>query len=194
MSLILRNESEPRYYVYLHIKETDGTPFYVGKGKVSKRKRYKSKLNRNKWWNNIVDKHGFDIIMLEEDLIEEEAFKIEKYWIDRIGRRDKEEGSLVNLTDGGEGFSGRIITDDTRKKMSESKKGFKHSDEMKEKMRQINKGNTNRLGMKTSEETKEKQSKAKLGKKRKPHSEETKEKIRQTQLKNREIKNKNKNK
>ena len=88
-------------YVYLHIKATDGEPFYVGKG--HRKDRCGSKFSRSKFWHNIVKKYGFDIIILEENLTPEKAIELEKYWIERIGRRDLGKGPLVNLTDGGDG-------------------------------------------------------------------------------------------
>ncbi len=92
-----------KYYIYLHIKLTNGEPFYVGKGCE---RRYKRSNSRSNWWNNIVNKYGFDVIMLEEGLSEIEAFDKERYWINRIGRRDLGKGPLINHTDGGEGTSG----------------------------------------------------------------------------------------
>ena len=100
------------YYVYLHIKEDTGEPFYVGKGKD---KRYNVKSGRSKYWKNIVDKHRFDIIFLEIDLTNEEAIKKEIYWIDRIGRKDWGNGTLVNFTDGGEGTINRPMTEKNKK-------------------------------------------------------------------------------
>ena len=147
------------YYVYLHIKETDGEPFYVGKGLKG---RYKSKQARSKYWNNIVNKCGFDVIFLEIDLNEQEAFEKEIYWIKRIGRKDLGLGTLVNFTDGGEGGSGKILSNETKRKMSEAKKGNKYN-----------------LGRKTSEETKEKLRKINNDKK---HAEEVKNKISESQI------------
>ena len=40
-----------------------------------------------------------------------------------IGREDKQEGTLFNHTDGGDGTSGKIVSDVTRLKLSESLKG-----------------------------------------------------------------------
>jgi len=91
---------DKKFYVYLHIKLTNGEPFYVGKGN---NKRCDSKKGRSNWWLKTVNKYGYDVILLEENLTEEEAFKEEIYWIYRIGRRDKGLGPLVNLTDGGDG-------------------------------------------------------------------------------------------
>ena len=95
--------TQNKYYIYLHIKLDTGEPFYVGKGTGN---RANSKMNRSKWWKNTVTKHNYDVIMLEEGLIEEEALIREIYWIKRIGRKDIGLGPLVNMTDGGEGISG----------------------------------------------------------------------------------------
>lgn len=118
------------YYVYLHIKETDGTPFYVGKGKGN---RSSLTYGRSTYWKNIVNKYGYDIIIIEDNLSNDKALELEKYWIKRIGRRDLDKGTLVNLTDGGE--TNQNISPISRKKISDSKlgndytKGFKHSEE-----------------------------------------------------------------
>lgn len=102
-----------KYYVYLHIKSTTGEPFYVGKGKD---KRAFSDYKRNQYWKRIVNKHGYDVIMLEEDLSEEKAFEREIYWINRIGL-DK----LCNVTKGGSGgdtISTHPLKDEIIKKIS----------------------------------------------------------------------------
>jgi hypothetical protein len=53
----------------------------------------------------------YEVVFLEENLSEERAFELEKYYIKKYGRLDKGEGLLYNLTDGGEGVSGFIYTD-----------------------------------------------------------------------------------
>lgn len=153
-----------KYYVYLHIKLTDGAPFYIGKGCSY---RYNSKRDRNKWWHNTVNKYGFDVIILESNLTNEEALKQEMYWIDRIGRRDLGNGPLVNLTNGGEGETGRIphnkgitgvikFSDEINKK-----KGKPQSQEHKDKISLLMKGNNYakvNKGKKKSDRTKYKMS------------------------------------
>lgn len=99
---------ENKYYIYLHVKLLTGEPFYVGKGKCGTN-RFKAIKNRSKWWCNIVEKHGFDIIIIDDNLSPEDACEKEIYWIKRIGRKDLELGNLVNLTDGGEGTNGRKV-------------------------------------------------------------------------------------
>ena len=88
--------------VYIHRKKSDDAIFYVGMGNPD---RPKSK-ERSVVWKRTVNKHDYYIEVLFEGLSSEEAFDIEIYLISRFGRRDKGLGSLVNLTDGGEGANG----------------------------------------------------------------------------------------
>lgn len=152
------------YYVYLHIKADTGEPFYVGKGIKSRASKIK---DRSQFWNNIVSKHGFDIIKLEINLSEQEAFEREKYWIQRIGRRDLGLGPLVNLTDGGEGTN---KSEETIKKISLAKigstpwnKGKKTGPLSKEHKEKIGKSGIGRV---VSEESRLKASESNKGQKR----------------------------
>jgi len=136
------------FYVYAYLR-TDGSPYYIGKGK--KRRAYSN-------WRKIPrPKDESRIQILEYFTDESKAFAKEKELIAQYGRRDQGTGILRNLSDGGEG--GANPSEETRRKMRESKLGKKPM-----------------LGKKHSEEAKEKLRQAKLGKK---HSEETKEKLRQ---------------
>lgn len=98
-----------KYYVYFHLRKDNGEVFYVGKGtdiicKNGKIKsRVKSKQDRNKYWHNIVNKYGYDYIIISNNLSEQESFDLEIYWIKRIGRKDLKLGTLVNRNDGGSG-------------------------------------------------------------------------------------------
>jgi hypothetical protein len=130
-----------KYYVYLHIKETDGKPFYVGKG-CGNRAYQSGKNNRSNYWNNIVNKYGFDIIFLELNLTEQEALEKEIYWIKRIGRKDLNEGPLINFTDGGEGTSGYKFNDKQKINLSVAMAGRTFSHEHKNKMSESHKGKT----------------------------------------------------
>jgi hypothetical protein len=120
-----------KYYVYIHIKETDGSPFYVGKGKD---KRAYRTINRSKHWHNIVNKYGYDIIIIEDNLDCETAFNLERYWIKRIGRKDLGLGTLVNFTYGGEGADGYKHTPESKSKMSNFHKGKVLTKEHREKI------------------------------------------------------------
>jgi hypothetical protein len=127
------------FYIYAHINPLNGIPFYIGKGKGN---RAYTKQSRSKWWLNTVNKYGFDVILLEEQLFELEAFVKETYWIKRIGRKDLNIGSLINMSFGGEGNSGRVFSEEHKLKIKLNHKGMlgkKTSEETKEKIRNKNK-------------------------------------------------------
>jgi hypothetical protein len=99
-----------KYYIYIHYT-LDKVPFYVGKGVKN---RCLDKANRSKWWNNVVCKYGYYIKIQEINLNEDECFQREVFWINYFGRKQLKEGTLVNLTNGGEGVSGRVYTKEER--------------------------------------------------------------------------------
>lgn len=110
-------------YIYKHINPVTEKPFYIGIGKSPNYKRAHSKCNRNKIWHSIVNKYGYNVEILFDNLTWEEACLIEINLIKQIGRMDLRSGTLCNLTDGGEGSSGILFTDESRLKMSAAKKG-----------------------------------------------------------------------
>jgi hypothetical protein len=87
------------FYVYAHLHPESGIPFYIGKGSDN---RLKSKKYRNDFWNKVVNKYGFDPVIIESNLSEQESLRLEKYWIVRIGIY-KNGGTLTNITTGGIG-------------------------------------------------------------------------------------------
>jgi hypothetical protein len=108
------------YYTYAYLRE-DGTPYYIGKGKAG---RITNNLHRI-----AVPKETERIIYLKKNLTDEEARKHEIYMIAILGRKDLGTGILRNMTDGGEGCSGRRLSDETKKKLSDAHKGRKKSTE-----------------------------------------------------------------
>jgi len=105
------------YYTYAYLRE-DRTPYYIGKGKGNR--AYRRRKNDTK-----SPKDKSRIIFLKQNLTEEEAFKHEIYMIAVFGRKDLGTGILHNRTDGGEGPSGVIKNEETKKKMSKVKRGKK---------------------------------------------------------------------
>ncbi len=123
-----------------------------------------------------ADKHSFKIL---EECPKEKLNERERYYIEKYDTFETKHG--LNLTKGGD--SQVVLSKRTRDKISRAKKGktiphligFKHSQETKDKLAELAKGNTNWLGKNHSEETKEKIRQANLGKNL---SEETIEKLR----------------
>jgi hypothetical protein len=147
-----------RFYTYAYLRE-DRTPYYIGKGKGNRAYR-----KRKDGINPPKDK--LRIIFLKQNLTEEEAFKHEIYMIAVFGRKDLGTGILYNKTNGGEGSSGAVVSEETRKKLSEKTRGEnnpnydkRHSEETKRKQSEVKKGKNNpNYGKRHSEETKRKQS------------------------------------
>jgi hypothetical protein len=113
--------------VYEHLRNDTNEVFYVGIGEEEKRAF--SKKARNKYWKNIINKVGYSVNIIHKDIDWEDACKIEKLLIEKYGRKDLGKGNLVNMTDGGEGSFGHIVSDDIRQKLSEAGKGKKQSSE-----------------------------------------------------------------
>lgn len=178
--------------------DTDNVPFYIGKGKDYRYATYYhlDESNPNRLLKNKIHKVGVanvKIHFLHKDISEEESFSWERYWIKYIGRRDKGEGTLCNLTDGGEGQSGFIHSEETRQKISKGNKGKpawnknktswskgkKLSENHKRKIGEANKGKlSGREGKYHSEESKQKM--------RKPKSDKTRYNMSVAQKKRRE--------
>ena len=107
--------------VYQHRRLDTNEVFYIGIG--SNKRRAYSKYKRTKLWENIVNKVGYSIEITHDDILWEEACSIEKYLISFYGRRDLGLGSLINMTDGGDGRLGSTASEETKLKMSKSLKG-----------------------------------------------------------------------
>ncbi|BAU39993.1 group I intron endonuclease [Ralstonia phage RSP15] len=165
------------HYVYQLRREDSQEPYYIGKGKGKRAWEHiqghmlnTSQHNRNKAAK--AKREGVEILVefLWTDLSDEEAQRREVWAIKMWGRKDLKEGPLTNMTDGGDGMSGRIMSEETKKKIGDANRGnkrpdfaeyartrnYKHSDETKAK---ISASNSKR---KHSEETK-----AKIGAKHK---------------------------
>jgi len=106
-----------RFYTYAYLRE-NRTPYYIGKGS---RKRAYTRSKRD----IKPPKDKSRIILLKQNLTEEEAFRHEIYMIAVFGRKDLGTGILHNKTDGGEGVSGVVITEDIRTVKSEGGKKSK---------------------------------------------------------------------
>lgn len=105
------------YYVYIHRRADDGKVFYVGKGTSDR--AWQLGYKRNQHWNRVVAKHGFTVEIVENGLTNEQSIEKEIALIAHYGI-----DNLCNMTEGGEGGGiGRKWSEESRKKLSDSKKG-----------------------------------------------------------------------
>lgn len=137
-----------QFYTYLHCKP-DGTPFYVGKGCG---KRAYSLGDRGQHHARIVAKHGIEIFIFNCES-EHGAFRDE---VQQIAQLRREGFSLVNRTDGGEGSSGNIHSEEIRAKM----RGRRVSDEARAKISARMKGTAYHAGHKNSKDSRMRMSEA----------------------------------
>jgi hypothetical protein len=91
-------------YLYRHIRLDKNEPFYIGIATYLKRAYDKGQ--RNSIWKSIVSRTNYIVEILFDDLTREQALEKEKEFVSLYGRIDQKTGTLANLTDGGEDFTG----------------------------------------------------------------------------------------
>ena len=104
--------NQERFYVYEHIRKDTGAVFYVGKGCGT---RALSKNNRGVYWDRVFNKAGgFTINYPVKNVDEELSLLAEMELIDKYRKLGVR---LVNVSAGGEGTTGWIPTEETRRKI-----------------------------------------------------------------------------
>lgn len=156
MRIYSKDNPPNRFYVYAYLRKSNGLPYYIGKGS-----------NTRAWdrhYNVKTPKDLSKIIILEQNLSEVGAFALERRMISWYGRKDLNNGVLLNKTAGGEGPSpsdriGKLNPMFGRKRPDIT--GDLHPNKRLEIANKIRKSHT---GKKHSQESKDKRSKRFKGK------------------------------
>lgn len=121
MSIYSYGNPPPSFYVYAYIRSKDsvtanaGTPYYIGKGSGRRAWEQHRRKNKGVW----TPKNKNFIVIISCDLTEVGSFAIERKLIRIWGRKNLGSGILENKTDGGEGASGAVCSEETRRKMKQ---------------------------------------------------------------------------
>jgi hypothetical protein len=105
-------------YIYIHRRLDTHEVFYVGRGTRKLRDNptsdsitYKRAycIHSTKHWINLTNLTSWRVEILHDLLTWERSIELEKEYIKKYGRRDLGLGTLINLTDGGEGTPGWVM-------------------------------------------------------------------------------------
>jgi hypothetical protein len=149
-----------KYYLYSHYRQDKSEIFYIGIGTKNKQDikynsytRANNKTKRTNYWKNIITLNPDYIINIivesnDYEFIKDEEVKL----IKEYGRKDLKLGSLVNMTDGGEGQINRKWSIESKLKSSKSHFGKKLSKSHIENLKKHLYGNKSHTGRKFSTE------------------------------------------
>ncbi len=127
--------AERKFYVYAYLRSRDseygnvGSPYYIGKGQGH---RAYSKKHFAK-----PPSDESQIVFLGRHMTEADALQAEMLLIHLYGRIDLGTGCLRNMTDGGDGCSGRILSLEVRESISSKLTGRKNGSPSEETRRKI---------------------------------------------------------
>jgi len=127
------------YYTYLYLDPSKNDEiFYIGKGTGNRANRHLKRKDRHPFVQRLqkmLNEGIQPIITKIECSAEKAAFDLEMGLIRLIGRKDKNEGLLLNLTNGGEGPSGYHHSETTKIKIGNIARGRECSKETRNKKR-----------------------------------------------------------
>jgi hypothetical protein len=134
------------FYVYIYYDPSrNNEPIYVGKGSGERAWRHLRRKNMHPFTQRLqfMKKNNIrPIIGLYAGLDEEFSYFLEEELIKYFGRKDLGKGTLLNLTDGGDGAYGTSyrITEEHRKKINVGLRGLKKTEEHRRKIGEAGRG------------------------------------------------------
>ena len=174
--------------IYCYIDNKDNQVVYVGKdSNIDKKKRHRQHLTPsnyneqpiNRILQNNPNRYIYQVLWEIDDCTDNHLNQMEIFYI-------KKYNPQFNFTEGGDGSSGFRYSEESKKRMSEARKGKTHSLKTRKKMSESKKGENHPMYGKThSLETKKKISEANKGENNpmygKTHSEKTRKKMSEAQ-------------
>lgn len=115
------------FYTYAWLRQ-DGTPYYIGKGTGNRAYR-----SHRRGENKMSAPSRERVLFLKQNITEFDAYKHEMYMISHYGCKS-EGGILINMTNGGEGSSGRKPSEYCIKRTIECNRGKTFTEEHKKKV------------------------------------------------------------
>lgn len=131
---------DKKYYLYVHYRTDKKEAFYIGIGTKYRKKDYDRALcykKRSEFWKRVCNKTRYNIMIISESDDKQEIINQEINYIKVLGKKKDKTGTLVNITDGGEGLFGHKVkwTEDMKNKIREANKKRVISDLTREKLR-----------------------------------------------------------
>jgi hypothetical protein len=133
------------FYTYIYYDPSrNNEPIYVGKGYADRAWDHFTRKHRHPFVQRLqyMRKNNiFPVIGIYAGLEEEFAHLLEMELIAKFGRKDLGKGTLLNLTDGGEGVKGLIQSKETIRKRVESTEYAPRTEEVRLKISRTKKEN-----------------------------------------------------
>lgn len=131
---------DKKYYLYVHYRQDKSEAFYIGIGTKYRNKDYYRAMcykKRSNFWKKICNKTRYNVMIICESDDKEEIINKEINYIKLLGKKKDKTGTLVNITDGGEGMNGHKVlwTEEMKNKIREANKKRVISDATREKLR-----------------------------------------------------------
>ena len=97
-----------RFYTYVHLRASDNTPFYYGKGCDKRAWHFYEKGGRTSWWCKVALKNGVQVVITRTALTDTEAKAAE---IEDIAKARSNGENIVNITAGGDSMDSQFASD-----------------------------------------------------------------------------------
>jgi hypothetical protein len=122
-------EGVRRGYLYRHIRKDKDEVFYIGIGSSDNYKRAYKKSGRNEIWHRIVTKTEYEVEIMLDNIPFNILKEKEKEFIKIYGKIRDHNGTLSNITDGGDGTLGHSFPSNKKgKKFAEIVKDEKYAE------------------------------------------------------------------